>query len=155
MRLATANPQPFQFDVVATSSIPSLLPKISFDPAVAAQGTGRVHARHSRHSEKQTKGHGKFAHSADGARFAFAWERSTKWLGKPSPTSVATRRKTMGLWKYARQRLVPFVVALLGIALLCALFGDIPLAEDAAPPACGGKILGKCNPHPRHPRVML
>ncbi len=46
MRLAAANPQPFQLDVAATSSIPSLLPKfllpkISVDPAIAALGTGR------------------------------------------------------------------------------------------------------------------
>jgi hypothetical protein len=41
MRVAAANPRPFQFDVAATSSIPSLLPKISVDPAVAAQGAGR------------------------------------------------------------------------------------------------------------------
>jgi hypothetical protein len=39
---------------------PGFLPKISVDPAVAAQGTRRVHARHSRHSEKQTKGHSNF-----------------------------------------------------------------------------------------------
>jgi len=42
MRLAAANPQPFQLDVAATSSIPSLLPKISVDPAAAAQSTGRI-----------------------------------------------------------------------------------------------------------------
>jgi hypothetical protein len=41
MRLAAANPRPFQLDAVATSSIASPLPKISVDPAVAAQGTGR------------------------------------------------------------------------------------------------------------------
>jgi hypothetical protein len=41
MRLAAANPQPFQLDVAATSSILSLLPKISVDPAGAAQSTGR------------------------------------------------------------------------------------------------------------------
>jgi len=41
MRLAAAHSQPFRLDVAATSSIPSLLPKISVDPAVAAQGIGR------------------------------------------------------------------------------------------------------------------
>ena len=61
----------------------------------------------------------------------------------------------MGLWKYARQRLVPFVVAFLGIALLCALFGDIALAEDAGPPACGGKILEKCTPNSGDTAWML
>src|SRR5258708_28607831 len=51
---------------------------------------------------------------------------------------------TMGSWTYARQRLVPVVAALFGTALLCFLLSDIALAEDAAPPACGGKILEKC-----------
>src|SRR5437868_10990781 len=142
MRVAAATPRPFQFDVAATSSIPSLLPKISVDPVVAAQGTERFMPANLRMA-------------ADGAPFAFAWERPTKWLGKPSPTSVATRRKTMGLRKYARQRLVPFVVALLGIALLCVLFGDIALAEDTGPPACGGKILEKCTPNSGDTAWML
>ena len=61
----------------------------------------------------------------------------------------------MGLRKYARQRLVPFVVALLGIALLCVLFGDIALAEDTGPPACGGKILEKCTPNSGDTAWML
>src|SRR5437879_721737 len=61
----------------------------------------------------------------------------------------------MGLRKYACQRLVPFVVALLGIALLCMLFGDIALAEDAGPPACGGKILEKCTPNSGDTAWML
>src|SRR5207253_2478246 len=142
MRVAAANPRPFQFDVAATSSIPSLLPKISVDPVVAAQGTERFMPAN-------------FRMAADGAPFAFAWERPTKWLGKPSPTSVAMRRKTMGLRKYARQRLIPFVVALLGIALLCVLFGDIALAEDTGPPACGGKILEKCTPNSGDTAWML
>src|SRR5437588_1447271 len=142
MREAAATPRPLQFDVAATSSIPSLLPKISVDPVVAAQGTERFMPAN-------------FRMAADGAPFAFAWERPTKWLGKPSPTSVATRRKTMGLRKYARQRLVPFVVALLGIALLRVLFGDIALAEDTGPPACGGKILEKCTPNSGDTAWML
>src|SRR5258708_33324762 len=53
----------------------------------------------------------------------------------------------MESWKYARQRLVPFVAALLGTALLCFLLSDIAFAEDAGPPACGGKILEKCTPN--------
>jgi Amt family ammonium transporter len=61
----------------------------------------------------------------------------------------------MGLWKHARQRLVAFVVALLAIALLCVLFGDIALAEDAGPPACGGKILEKCTPNSGDTAWML
>ena len=56
---------------------------------------------------------------------------------------------------YARQRLVTFVVALLGIALLCLAFGDIALAQDAGPPACGGKILEKCTPNSGDTAWML
>src|SRR6266581_4080235 len=52
----------------------------------------------------------------------------------------------MGSWTSTRQRLVPLVAALLGTALLCFLLSDIALAEDAAPPVCGGKILEKCTP---------
>src|SRR5438309_11840531 len=126
MRVAAANPRRFQFDVAATSSIPSLLPKISVDPVVAAQGTERFMPAN-------------FRMAADGAPFAFAWERPTKRLGKPSPTSVAMRRKTMGLRKYARQRLVPFVVAVVVIALLCVLIVAIAFAQAEGTPACGAR----------------
>ena len=61
----------------------------------------------------------------------------------------------MESWTYARQRLVPFIVALLGIALLFVLFGDIALAEDAGPPACGGKILENCTPNSGDTAWML
>src|SRR5258708_16999363 len=61
----------------------------------------------------------------------------------------------MQLWKYARQRLLPFVAALLGTALLCFLLSDIALAEDAAPPVCGGKILEKCTPNSGDTAWML
>ncbi len=54
-----------------------------------------------------------------------------------------------------RQRLVTLVVALLGIALLYLALGDVALAEDAAPPACGGKILEKCTPNPGDTAWML
>lgn len=50
----------------------------------------------------------------------------------------------MGSGTNARQRLVSFVTALLGTALFCLAFGDIALAQDAAPPVCGGKVLEKC-----------
>ena len=56
---------------------------------------------------------------------------------------------------YARQRLVSFVAALLGTTLLCLAFGDIALAQDAAPPACGGKILEKCTPNSGDTAWML
>ena len=40
----------------------------------------------------------------------------------------------MESWKYARQRLLPVVAALLGTAVLCFLLSDIALAEDAGVP---------------------
>src|ERR1700686_912389 len=61
----------------------------------------------------------------------------------------------MESWKYARQRLLPVVAALVGTALLCLLLSDIALAEDAAPPACGGKILEKCTPNSGDTAWML
>jgi Amt family ammonium transporter len=61
----------------------------------------------------------------------------------------------MESWNYARQRLLPFVAALLGAALLCVLLSDIALAEDAAPPACGGKILENCTPNSGDTAWML
>src|ERR1700724_2732085 len=61
----------------------------------------------------------------------------------------------MESWKYARQRLLPVVAALVGTALLCFLLSDIALAQDAAPPACGGKILEKCTPNSGDTAWML
>src|SRR6266566_35687 len=61
----------------------------------------------------------------------------------------------MGFWTYARQRLVPLLAALLGTALLCFLLSDIAVAEDAAPPVCGGKILEKCTPNSGDTAWML
>src|SRR3981081_4094520 len=61
----------------------------------------------------------------------------------------------MESWKYARQRLVPFVAALLGTALLYFLLSDIALAEDAGPPARGGEILEKCTPNSGDTAWML
>src|SRR3979411_273803 len=61
----------------------------------------------------------------------------------------------MESWKYARRRLLPFVAALLGTALLYFLLSDIALAEDAAPPVCGGKILEKCTPNSGDTAWML
>src|ERR1700722_15587415 len=57
--------------------------------------------------------------------------------------------------KYARQRLVSFVAAFLGTAILCLAFGDIALAQDAAPPVCGGKVLEKCTPNSGDTAWML
>ena len=61
----------------------------------------------------------------------------------------------MGSWTYARQRLVPLLATLLGTALLCFLLSDIAVAEDAAPPVCGGKILEKCTPNSGDTAWML
>src|SRR6202142_3349425 len=61
----------------------------------------------------------------------------------------------MGSWNYARQRLLPFGAYLLGTALLCVLLCDVALAEDAAPPACGGKILENCTPNSGDTAWML
>src|SRR5258705_13710042 len=61
----------------------------------------------------------------------------------------------MGSWTYARQRLVPLLAALLGTALLCFLLSDIAVAEDAAPPVCGGKILEKGTPNSGDTAWML
>jgi Amt family ammonium transporter len=56
---------------------------------------------------------------------------------------------------YARQRLVSSVAALLATTLLCLAFGDIALAQEAAPPVCGGKILEKCTPNSGDTAWML
>src|SRR5262244_1749558 len=61
----------------------------------------------------------------------------------------------MQLSTYARQRLVLFAVTLLGIALLWLAFAGAAFAEDAAPPACGGKILEKCTPNSGDTAWML
>src|SRR3979490_1116453 len=86
---------------------------------------------------------------------AFALERPTKRLCKPSPTSLATRRETMEAGTYARQRLVSFVAALLGTAILYLALGDIALAQDAAPPVCSAKVLEKCAPNSGDTAWML
>src|SRR5258708_18013985 len=61
----------------------------------------------------------------------------------------------MEFGKYARKRFVSVVAALLGTGILCLAFGDIALAQDAAPPACGGKILEKCTPNSGDTAWML
>ncbi|MBV8924550.1 MAG: ammonium transporter, partial [Bradyrhizobium sp.] len=48
--------------------------------------------------------------------------------------------------RYGRHRLVTSALVLLGMALLWFALGGTALAEDAGPPACGGKILEKCTP---------
>jgi Amt family ammonium transporter len=56
---------------------------------------------------------------------------------------------------YARHRLVTSALVLLGIALLWLALGGAAFAEDAGPPACGGKILEKCTPNSGDTAWML
>ena len=56
---------------------------------------------------------------------------------------------------YARHRLVTSALVLLGIALLWLALGGTAFAEDAGPPACGGKILEKCTPNSGDTAWML
>ena len=56
---------------------------------------------------------------------------------------------------YARHRLVTSAVVLLGIALLWLALSGTAFAEDAGPPACGGKILEKCTPNSGDTAWML
>src|ERR1700760_307558 len=57
--------------------------------------------------------------------------------------------------KYARRRIVTSAVVLLGIALLWLALGGTAFAEDAGPPACGGKIVEKCTPNSGDTAWML
>src|SRR5215470_2709080 len=56
---------------------------------------------------------------------------------------------------YARRRLLTSAFVLFGIALLWLAFAGTAFAEDAAPPACGGKILEKCAPNSGDTAWML
>jgi len=56
---------------------------------------------------------------------------------------------------YARRRLLTSALVLLGIALLWLALGGTAFAEDAGPPACGGKILEKCTPNSGDTAWML
>jgi ammonium transporter, Amt family len=56
---------------------------------------------------------------------------------------------------YARHRLVTSALVLLGIALLWLALGGTAFAQDAGPPACGGKILEKCTPNSGDTAWML
>jgi ammonium transporter, Amt family len=56
---------------------------------------------------------------------------------------------------YARRKLVTSALVLVGIALLWLAFGGTAFAEDAGPPACGGKILEKCTPNSGDTAWML
>nr|WP_283844676.1 ammonium transporter [Bradyrhizobium cenepequi] len=55
----------------------------------------------------------------------------------------------------ASQRLVKFAAAFLAIALLGLVPGDLAFAQDAAPPACGGKVLENCTPNSGDTAWML
>ena len=61
----------------------------------------------------------------------------------------------MPLGNHANRRFVTSLLVVLGIALLWFAFADIAFAEDAGPPACGGKILEKCTPNSGDTAWML
>jgi Amt family ammonium transporter len=61
----------------------------------------------------------------------------------------------MGSGIYARQRLATFGAVVLGTMLLYVAFSDIAFAQDAAPPACGGKVLENCTPNSGDTAWML
>src|SRR5579859_3179758 len=61
----------------------------------------------------------------------------------------------MQMSPFARRRLVTCLFVLLGIALVWFALGGTAFAEDAAPPACGGKILEKCTPNSGDTAWML
>jgi len=57
--------------------------------------------------------------------------------------------------RYARQEFVTPALVLLGVAVLWLALGGPALAEDAGPPACGGKILERCTPNSGDTAWML
>ena len=61
----------------------------------------------------------------------------------------------MQMRRSARQRLVTSVLVVLGIALVWFALGGTAFAQDASPPACGGKILEKCTPNSGDTAWML
>ena len=61
----------------------------------------------------------------------------------------------MGSRTCARQRCVLFMTTLLATALFCFVISDIALAQEAAPPACGGKVLERCTPNSGDTAWML
>src|SRR5689334_9317131 len=54
-----------------------------------------------------------------------------------------------------RDRRVPLLAILIGIVLFGLLFTGVAWAEEAGPPACGGKILEKCTPNSGDTAWML
>jgi Amt family ammonium transporter len=69
--------------------------------------------------------------------------------------SVTYARPRLVMSRFVTSRLVTYLTALLGIAVLCLLLSDIALAQDASPPACGGKVLEKCTPNSGDTAWML
>jgi len=60
----------------------------------------------------------------------------------------------MGM-RNGRNAVAALAISLLAAALLCLACGDVALAQDAAPPACGGKVLEKCTPNSGDTAWML
>jgi ammonium transporter, Amt family len=56
---------------------------------------------------------------------------------------------------HTRGRGALFLAIIFAATLLSFLFGDVALAQDAVPPACGGKVLEKCTPNSGDTAWML
>jgi ammonium transporter, Amt family len=57
--------------------------------------------------------------------------------------------------RHTRGRLALFLAIIFVATLLSLLFSDVTLAQDAVPPACGGKVLEKCAPNSGDTAWML
>src|SRR5262249_798217 len=138
MRLVAPNLQLFALgDFAAAPSIASLVPNVRIDlPAISAQAA------------KLTASIQITARARLAGRAVAVPARAGSWADQIHKLRLRTRRRIMGFGTYARQRLVPFVAALLSIALLYLLSADVAPAEDAGPPACSAKVLENCTPNP-------
>src|SRR5262245_5548990 len=109
------NLQPFALGAFAAApSIFSLAPNVRIDlPAVSAQAA------------KLTASIQITARMRLAGRPVAVRARAERSADQIHQQRLRTRRRIMGFWTYARQRLVPFVAALLSIALLYLLFTDV------------------------------
>src|SRR5690349_21005217 len=91
---------------------------------------------------------GCFRQSATARMSTTLVQRPVQYRVQPTlGTILGTRRMTMEFGTKARQRLltsgVNWAAAFAAIAVLTLAFSGMAFAEDAGPPACGGKILEK------------
>ena len=146
MSLVAANLQPSKLDdpVVASSRVSDVPNACRF-----AAGTATVAALHNTTRIEQ----------ADHAGYLQQAARIGAGAAKPLLELFAKcpcdGRTMMDSRTCASRRLAKFAAALLGIALLGLALGDIAFAQDAAPPACGGKVLEKCTPNSGDTAWML